>query len=151
VNVPLKYTLSYKTKFGTLTAESNNPDDLLIGYQTLKSLVSRLGPSVETREIKKPHARRVQRSISAVKGVGGSRGHGETANIIRELESRILPTVFFSKPRTTGETRDKLIEVSGRKFTSRKVSQALGILWKKKVLKRSGTRNFYSYSSDSQR
>jgi hypothetical protein len=142
----VKYTLSYKTKFGTLTAESNNPDDLVIGYQTLKNLVSQLNFAESKEKIKKRPTSEVSYSVSAAKRVRGSRGHGETARIIRELESKILSTAFFSKPKTTGETRDKLIEVSGRKFKSRKVSQALGILWKKGVLKRSGTRNYFSYS-----
>jgi hypothetical protein len=139
----LKYTLSYKTKFGTLTAESNNPDDLVIGYQTLKHLLPRLGNS-ETRI--KRRANRAPRSVSSVRKVRHSRGIGETASIIRELESKVLPTTFFSKPRTTGETRDRLYEVSSQKFTSRKVSQALGILWNKGELKRTGTRNYFAYS-----
>jgi hypothetical protein len=139
----LKYTLSYKTKFGTLTAESNNPDDLVIGYQTLKNLLPRLGAS-ETRVIKRKT--KVPGYVSSARKVRGSRGLGETASIIRELESKVLPTAFFSKPKTTGETKDRLVEISGRKFTSRKVSQALGILWKKGELKRTGTRNYYAYS-----
>ena len=138
----LKYTLSYKTKFGTLTAESNNPDDLVIGYQTLKHLLPRLGPS-ETRIKRRARA---PRSVSSIRKIPHSRGLGETASIIRELESKVLPTTFFSKPRTTGETRDRLGEVSSQKFTSRKVSQALGILWNKGELKRTGTRNYFAYS-----
>lgn len=134
MNLALKYTLSYKTKFGTLAAESNNPDDLMIGYQTLKHLLPRLEGS--EKRIAKPRSVRISKA----------RGRGETANIIRELESKVLPTMFFSKPRTTGETRERLVEMSGRRFTSRKVSQALGILWKKDKLKRTGTRNYYAYS-----
>ena len=57
-----------------------------------------------------------------------------------------MPSKFFSLPRTTGETREKLHEVTGKYFTSRKVSQALGILREKSRLKRTGKRNFYSYS-----
>lgn len=138
----LKYTLSYKTKFGTLTAESNNPDDLVIGYQTLKNLLPRLGPS----EPRLKQSARAPRSVSSIRKIRHSRGLGETASIIRELESKVLPTTFFSKPRTTGETRDRLGEVSTQKFTSRKVSQALGILWNKGELKRTGTRNYFAYS-----
>jgi hypothetical protein len=145
----LKYTLSYKTKFGTLTAESNNPDDLVIGYQTMKNLIPRLGASEEGSKIKTRKMARVSRAISTPpprKLQSASKGVGETAIIIRELESRVLPTSFFSRARTTGETRSKLAEVSHRKFTSRKVSQALGILWKKGDLKRTGTRNYFAYS-----
>ncbi len=140
----LKYTLSYKTKFGTLTAESNNPDDLVIGYQTLKHLLPRLGAS-ETHVVKRK-ASKVSISVSSARKRRGSKGLGETASIIRELESKVLPTTFFSKQKTTGETKERLAEVSGKKFTSRKVSQALGILWKKGELDRKGTRNYYAYS-----
>jgi len=66
--------------------------------------------------------------------------------ILRELESNVIQLKFFSQPRTTGETREKLREVTGKYFTSRKVSQALGILREKSRLKRTGKRNFYSYS-----
>lgn|SRR5579871_3058960 len=138
----MKYTLSYKTKFGTLSAESENPDDLLIGYQTLKQLLPRFSEvqGVKSRK-SRPRPGASPRKLST-----NARGRGETASIIRELESRVLPGSFFSRPRTTGETRDKLLSSSGHSFTSRKVSQALGILWKKGVLRRSGSRNYYAYS-----
>jgi hypothetical protein len=129
----LKYTISYKTKFGTLSAESNNPDDLVIGYQTLKHLLPSLDGTAD-------------RITTKTTKISKTRGGGETAIIIRELESKLLPTTFFSKPRTTGETLERLFEMSGQKFTSRKVSQALGILWNKDRLNRSGARNYYVYS-----
>jgi hypothetical protein len=148
----VKYTLSYRTKFGSVSAESENPDDLVIGYQTLKGLVPRLGFPEQSRqrakkESKKRSIRKGPRPINySKKRTRSSKGLGETASIIRELEGKILPTAFFSRPRTTGETRAKLIEISGQDFTSRKVSQALGILWNKGTLKRSGTRNYFVYS-----
>ena len=66
--------------------------------------------------------------------------------ILREIESRLLQTDFFDKPETTGDVKSRLEYVAGRKFTSRKVSQALGILRDKGTLKRVGKRNYYTYS-----
>ncbi|MHB1907652.1 MAG: hypothetical protein ACYCQJ_02130 [Nitrososphaerales archaeon] len=130
----MKYTLSYNTKFGMISVESEHPSDLVGAFQNLKEIAS----SIELS--KSPTNLPLKRSASS------PAGKGETATILRELESGVLATNFFSKARTTGETKDKLREISGHNFTSRKVSQALGILWHKRVLKRSGTRNHYTYS-----
>jgi hypothetical protein len=156
----LKYEISYKTKFGTISAESDYPDDLIVGYQTLKQLalklveISRNGISREgDRSNKLTSQGRRRGAPISVKGpsrrkarISGSRGQGETTNILREIESNLLSTAFFSKAKSTGETKEKLDSISRNDFTSRKVSQALGILWKKGGLKRSGSRNYYVYS-----
>lgn len=134
----MKYTLSYKTKFGMISAESSKPSELVGAYEELKKLAGQVtDQKIKTKEF------RPSRPAKALSRTGG----GETATILNEIESKVLNTNFFSKPRTTGETKDKLLQVSRRDFTSRKVSQALGILRQKKVLRRSGSRNFYAYSS----
>ena len=130
----MKYILSYNTKFGMISAESEHPSDLIGAFQDLKEIASSI-------ELSKSAS-----SLPSKRHAGGQAGKGETATILRELESGVLTTNFFSKARTTGETKDKLRELSGHNFTSRKVSQALGILWHKRMLKRSGTRNHYTYS-----
>lgn len=124
----MKYIVSYNTKFGTISAESKKPQDLVEAYSELKKLAAKIEKGSE------PKAR-------------GREGKGETTEILRTLESRLLSTDFFSKPRTTGETRDKVSEAARRQFTSRKVSQALGILRERGVLKRTGRRNFFKYST----
>ncbi|MDG6994667.1 MAG: hypothetical protein JRN52_01985 [Nitrososphaerota archaeon] len=131
----MKFTISYKTDFGTISAESKKPEDLVDALDELKKIEKSIR---ESR--KKPL--KPARAISAGRG-----GRGETSVALKEIESSLLGTNFFSKPRTTGETRDKLHELTGKSFTSRKVSQALGILWKKKELSRSGSRNFFAYST----
>lgn len=140
----LEYVISYKTKFGSISAQSKRPDDLLVGYQTLKQLASKLDLNAKSAPSRKA-SQRVRRSRFQ-RRKSSSRGQGETTIILRELETRLLPTAFFSKQRSTGETKEKLDAAARRDFTSRKVSQALGILWKKGSLKRSGSRNFYTYS-----
>jgi hypothetical protein len=74
------------------------------------------------------------------------KGQGETSLILREIESKMLQTDFFDEPKTTGDVKSRLEHAAGRKFTSRKVSQALGILREKGSLKRAGKRNYYTYS-----
>ena len=125
----MKYLVSYNTKFGSISIESKKPQDLVGAYSELKQLASKIqtektSPKIPSRE-----------------------GRGETTAILRAMESRLLTTDFFSKPRTTGETGERLNKLAGKHFTSRKVSQALGILREKKVLRRTGRRNFYAYST----
>jgi predicted house-cleaning NTP pyrophosphatase (Maf/HAM1 superfamily) len=130
----LKYIVSYRTEFGEISAESKKPQDLVSAYSELKRIASKI-KSKGTNPTKK----------SRIKD--RREGRGETTAILRAIESRLLKTDFFSKPRTTGETGDQLSKISGKHFTSRKVSQALGILHEKKVLRRTGKRNFYAYTT----
>ena len=131
----MKFTVSYKTEFGTISAESNRSEDLVDSLDRLKELEK----SILQRE-KVSHKR--EKVSPSTRG-----GKGETAVVLKQIESVLIGKNFFAKARTTGETRDKLLDLTGRAFTSRKVSQALGILWKKKRLRRSGKRNFYVYSN----
>jgi len=149
----LKYIITYRTKFGTVSAESDYADDLLVGYQTLKQLASKLESSsspvvahISHKSVRPRSTRSPSRVSLRNTRTRSSRGKGETTNILRELESKILRSSFFQKPRSTGETKAKLDEVAAGNFTSRKVSQALGILWQKGELKRTGKRNFFVYS-----
>ena len=143
----MKYLVSYKTKFGTISAESDYPDDLVVGYQTLKQLASKLERSngEMNREVRTIRSKKIS-PFSKRRIARSQRGRGETTNMLRELEERILPTGFFSRPKTTGETKERLDATCRKRFTSRKVSQALGILWKRGDLRRTGSRNYYVYS-----
>jgi hypothetical protein len=134
----LKYVLSYKTKFGALSAESENPRDLVGAYVKLRRIAQQISVAGNEKEIEvKPNAKRSER-VS---------GKGETTAILNELRNKVLFTKFFSNPKTTGDTREKLRQATGKYYTSRKVSQALGILMDKGVLRRTGKRNYYSYSA----
>lgn len=133
----MKYVISYNTEFGTLSAESKKPADLAHAYYELKEMERSI---LKLKKTKNSGAH--QEASSSRRG-----GKGETARVLHEIETSLLGTSFFSNPRTTGETRDRLKKLSGRSFTSRKVSQALGILRNKKKLKRNGSRNFFAYST----
>ncbi|HVB12279.1 MAG TPA: hypothetical protein VNE86_04040 [Nitrososphaerales archaeon] len=130
----LRYVISYKTKFGTISAESKKPQDLVGALSDLKMLAAKI-------QSKNSKPKKIPSKVQP------REGKGETTEILRGIESRLLTTNFFSKPKTTGETRDRLAEVARRRFTSRKVSQALGILRDKGVLHRTGRRNFYAYTT----
>jgi hypothetical protein len=134
----MKYIMTYNTKFGSVSVESKDPEDLITAYTMVQDLAGRVSKKNGTSKDS------IRASLKKRESAGS--GVRETAVILRELESSVLPSKFFSQPKTTGETREKLHEVTGKYFTSRKVSQALGILREKSQLKRTGKRNFYSYS-----
>jgi hypothetical protein len=133
-----RYTISYKTKFGNVSAESENPEDLILAQGKLRNLASSIRNGTGKKNVlkKKP----------VISSDGDRVGSGETATVLREIENRILESNFFSGPKTTGETREKLHSLTGKYYTSRKVSQALGILRDKRKLTRAGKRNFFVYS-----
>ncbi|MCS6769683.1 MAG: hypothetical protein NZ570_04520 [Candidatus Caldarchaeum sp.] len=78
-------------------------------------------------------------------GVSRRRGRSEAVEVLRVLEEQLIPSSFFSQPRSTGEVREKVAELVNVKFQSRKVSQALGILHQKNILARVGLRGDYKY------
>jgi hypothetical protein len=135
----MKYTISYHTKFGSVSAEDKDLEELISVYPTLQELAGRIS--------KKAESPKILPKTNLKKPEPPSLGVRETALIMRELESSLLPSKFFSKARTTGETRERLHEATGKYFTSRKVSQALGILREKGQLRRTGKRNFYAYAN----
>jgi len=77
--------------------------------------------------------------------VRSSTGKGETSVILRKLEEKVLGTEFFANPRTVGDARSELKTQTGVLFTSRKVSQALGLLHDRGKLDRVGSTGSYQY------
>ncbi len=73
------------------------------------------------------------------------RGRSEAVLAQEIIEARLLPSGYFSTPRSTAEVRDEIQRVSGLRLQSRKVSQALGVLYKKGLLRRTGMRGNYLY------
>ena len=130
----MKYIISYETDFGRISAESEDPDELVPAYSKLEKVAERLS------------TKNVSRSKKVALNYSPSTKVPETTAVLRELESSVLSSKFFEVPRTTGETKEKLRELSGKSFASRKVSQALGILKDRGKLKRKGKRNYYRYS-----
>jgi hypothetical protein len=137
----MKYIISFDTEFGCVSAESENPEELTLAYPKLQSVADQLSNKTQARKKRNSNNgsdnHRESRSTEEM---------SETTAILRELESNILSSKFFDVPRTTGETRERLETLTGKRFASRKVSQALGILKDKGALKRKGKRNFFQYS-----
>lgn len=73
------------------------------------------------------------------------RGKSEATEALKILEEKLLPSSFFNTPKTTAEVRNKIAEEYGITFQSRKVSQALGILYQKKILSRIGPKGNYRW------
>jgi len=134
----MKYIIYYETEFGRVSAESEDPDELVSAHPKLKDIASRLTA--------KPQARRRESEKLARSKSSASPKVPETTAALRELETKVINSKFFDQPRTTGETREKLHELSGKYFASRKVSQALGIMKDRGKLRRKGKRNFFQYS-----
>ncbi|HZY94093.1 MAG TPA: hypothetical protein VFE98_04425 [Candidatus Bathyarchaeia archaeon] len=89
--------------------------------------------------------RRVGLIDKPIRQVGSSGGKGETSVILRKLEEKVLGTEFFADPRTVGDARSELKKQTGILFTSRKVSQALGLLHDRGKLDRVGSTGNYQY------
>jgi len=145
----MKYIVSINTEFGSISAESKHPEDLNDSLDTLRKLARNLkaGKKAGRKSAPKKATAVSQEKQAKVLKEGTQRsGQGETTVILREIESRLLETGFFDKPETTGDVKSRLERETGKKFTSRKVSQALGILKQKGSLIRAGDRNSYSYT-----
>jgi len=72
-------------------------------------------------------------------------GKAEASVVLRKIEGTLLPETYFKQARTTGEVKSELKAQTGIDFTSRKVSQALGVLFKKGVLSRVGSKGNFRY------
>ena len=138
----MKYVVSYDTEFGFVSVESENPEELVSAHVKLRQIADRLSSK---SNVKRNNGAAVVNRTKSSHAVVASRVP-ETTAVLRELESSVLNSKFFEQPRTTGETREKLHELTGKYFASRKVSQALGILRNRGKLKRKGKRNFFHYS-----
>jgi len=135
----MKYVIYYETEFGRVSAESEDPDELVSAHSKLKNIASRLSSKPQVKKKKEVIKPARTKSTSSPK-------IPETTAVLRELEANVLTSKFFEQPRTTGETREKLHELTGKYFASRKVSQALGILKDRGTLRRKGKRNFFQYT-----
>lgn len=72
-------------------------------------------------------------------------GGAETTIILGKLEESLLPKSYFKDARTTGDVKRELKKQTGLDFTSRKVSQALGLMFNKKILARIGGKGNFHY------
>jgi len=75
----------------------------------------------------------------------GKRGKAETSIILQQIENKLIPQGFFGTAKNTGEVRSELEQRLGLEFQSRKVSQALGELYQRKLLSRTGSTGTFRY------
>ena len=75
----------------------------------------------------------------------GKRGKAETSIILQQIENKLIPQGFFGTAKNTAEVRAQLEQLLGLEFQSRKVSQALGELYQKSLMKRTGSTGNFRY------
>ncbi|MCS7145615.1 MAG: hypothetical protein RMJ28_03830 [Nitrososphaerota archaeon] len=73
------------------------------------------------------------------------RGRSEAILALDIIERQLLRSEFFATPRSTSEVRQRIYELTGMKLQSRKVSQALGILFDSKRIMRVGPKGKYKW------
>jgi hypothetical protein len=103
---------------------------VLSGLDELIDLSQKVAERVRARPVTLPSKRR---------------GKSEAVEVLKLIEEKLLPTDFFNQPRSTADVRQKLYDLVKIKFQSRKVSQALGILYDKDILSRIGLKGGYKY------
>lgn len=141
----MKYIISFNTEFGYVSAESEDPEDLFSAYSKLENVAGQLSNKNQAKRRRKKKKELPLNNQKRVKPDSSIDGVPETTAVLRELESTILNSKFFEEPKTTGDTRERLHDITGKYFASRKVSQALGILKDRGKLRRKGKRNYYQY------
>jgi hypothetical protein len=72
-------------------------------------------------------------------------GIAETSIVKGKIRELLIPSNYFQKGRTTQDVRVELEKKMGIKFQSRKVSQALGELRKRRLLSRAGSKGHFVY------
>lgn len=88
---------------------------------------------------------RVASTKRSVSSVSIGRGSAETSVVLVKIQTLLLLRGFFRKTRSTAETRAELRRRTGIQFQSRKISQALGMLHRKRVLARFGKKGSFRY------
>lgn len=128
-----KFSVTLKGRSADATVHADSLEELRSLVAEVKALLDELdGHGAE------PEARAL---------LGKRRGSSEAALALEAIGSLLVPRGFFAKPRKTSEVRDEIERLTGLKLQSRKVSQALGYLYKRGRLRRLGSKGEYSYVS----
>lgn len=136
----VRYRVTLRQAYGDVEIEGETIEEVLKNLGNLKKIAEQAGEAlgIEAAETK------AQAPVAVAK-VKRRRGKSEAVVALENIEMHLLPGKFFSQPRSTAEVRQKLKEITGITFQSRKVSQALGILYKSNKLSRTGTKGSYKY------
>jgi vacuolar-type H+-ATPase subunit I/STV1 len=136
----VRFRVTFRQPYGDAEVEGESVEEILENLRGLRKIAEQ---AAEILEAEAPEAK-AQASV-AVARVKRRRGKSEAVVALENIETYLLPSKFFSQPRSTAEVRQKLKEITGITFQSRKVSQALGILYKSNKLSRTGVKGNYKY------
>jgi hypothetical protein len=126
----VKYVVTIEVGDIEVSCEAGSKEEVLSGLDELIDLSQKVAERVRARPVTIPSKRR---------------GKSEAVEVLKLIEEKLLPTDFFNQPRSTADVRQKLYDLVKIKFQSRKVSQALGILYDKDILSRIGLKGEYKY------
>jgi len=136
----VRFRVSFRQPYGDAEVEGESIEEILENLHGLRKIAEQAG---EILGVTTPEDR-TQAPIAVAK-VKLRRGRSEAVVALENIETHLLPGKFFNQPRSTAEVRQKLKEITGITFQSRKVSQALGILYKSNKLSRTGVKGNYKY------
>lgn len=136
----VRYRVTLKQAYGDVEVEGESIEEVIKNLGNLKKIAEQAGEVLGIEA-----AGEKTQTPEAVVKVKRRRGKSEAVVALENIETHLLPGKFFAQPRTTAEVRQKLREITGITFQSRKVSQALGILYKSNKLSRTGMKGNYKY------
>lgn len=134
-----RFRLVLRKPYGDIGVEAENIEELLSSIEKLADLANILDKRLASPGL--THQRQAQPEEKVKK----RRGRSEATVALDAIERHLLGTNFFSAPRTTADVRQKIFELTGLRLQSRKVSQALGILFDAKKIMRLGSRGNYKW------
>lgn len=134
-----RFRLQINRPWGTVGLEAESVEEAVASVEKLLELSAALERSL-SKESQLP-----QREAAQVLKAKRRRGRSEAVLALDAIERHLLNSGFFSTPRSTSEVRQKIHEVTGLRLQSRKVSQALGILYESKKIMRVGPKGNYKW------
>ncbi len=134
-----RYSLTIRRSFGDLSLESDRLEELVSKARELLSAAKEIESSLHDA------AQAQSEQITVTDFTRSRRGRSEAVLALDAIERVLIPSGYFSSARTTSEVRQMIAESTGLKLQSRKVSQALGYLYKTKKIMRVGQRGNYKW------
>lgn len=136
----VKFRVTFRQPYGDAEIEGESVEEILENLRGLRKMAEQAGEILGAEALET----KAQAHVTVAK-IKRRRGKSEAVVALENIETHLLPGKFFNQPRSTAEVRQKLKEITGITFQSRKVSQALGILYKSNKLSRTGVKGNYRY------
>ncbi|GBC70600.1 hypothetical protein HRbin02_00368 [Candidatus Calditenuaceae archaeon HR02] len=134
-----RFRLQLNRPYGVISVEAESVEEIAASLNKLVELSNTIDKSLG---LASPAAQQQAPSQGRSRR---RRGSSEAVLALDTIERQILGSGFFSTPRSTSEVRQKIYELTGLRLQSRKVSQALGILYESKKIMRVGSRGNYRW------